>query len=109
MSKDQEGQQSQSLRKAEKPPKEVEPKVLTEDVRAVLARVVRPDQDDQGHSVTLIAERADTSPRTVYRVLAGTTQTLSLDLADRLCLAAGSHLMDCRLVMPNGDIVPYVH
>jgi DNA-binding transcriptional regulator/RsmH inhibitor MraZ len=87
---------------------EVEPRVLTEDVQHILRRLVKPDQDDEGDSVQTIAEKADTSTRTVYRVLAGTTKTLSLDLADRLCLAAGAHLSECRLQWPDGRVEPYV-
>jgi hypothetical protein len=68
---------------------------------------VKPDQEDEGDSVATIAEKADTSTRTVYRVLAGTTKTLSLDLADRLCLAADAHLAECRLQWPDGRIEDY--
>jgi hypothetical protein len=88
--------------------KEVEPRVPTEDVRRVLRRIVRPDEDDTGDSVATIAEKADTSTRTVYRVLAGNTQTLSLDLADRLCLAAEGHLSECNIVWPDGTRQPYL-
>lgn len=88
--------------------REVEPKVLTSDVALLLRRIVRPDDDDAGESVALIAEKAHTSTRTVYRVLApNPAPTLSLDLADRLCLAADAHLASCRLVWPDGRIVPY--
>lgn len=84
-----------------------EPKVLTEDVRAVLRRVIRPDDDDGG-GVAMIAERAETSTRTVYRVLSEShADAISLDLADRLCLAAGSHVALCRLKWPDGEITPY--
>ncbi len=89
-----------------------EPRVLTEDVRIILRRVVRPGSDD-GEAVTLIAEKAHVSTRTVYRVLAEPTEqedepgTISLDLADRLCLAAESHLSHCRLSWPNGSISDY--
>lgn len=85
-----------------------EPRVLTADVAAILEPVVRPDDDDQGSSVSLIAEKADTSTRTVYRVLSRHTETINLDLADRLCLAAGSHLAACRLRHSDGRIRPYV-
>lgn len=86
---------------------EQEPRVLTRDVTAVLRRIVRPDDDDAGESVALIAEKADTSTRTVYRVLSGSTDTINLHLADRLCLAADAHLSACRLVFPDGRIEPY--
>lgn len=90
------------------PEKEVEPRVPTEDVQRILRRVVQPDQESEGDSVNTIAEKADTSTRTVYRVLAGTTKTVSLDLADRLCIAADAHLSECRLAWPDGTITPYV-
>lgn len=84
-----------------------EPRVLTSDVAAVLEPVVRPDDDDLGSSVSLIAEKAQTSTRTVYRVLSHHTETINLDLADRLCLAAGSHLAACRLKHADGAVRPY--
>lgn len=84
-----------------------EPKVLTEDVRIILRRIIRPDDDDGG-SVQTIAERAETSTRTVYRVLSEShTEAISLDLADRLCLAAGSHVALCRLKWPDGRVTSY--
>lgn len=89
------------------PPKP-EPRVITADVAAVLAPVVRPDDEDSGSSVALIAEKAETSTRTVYRVLSIHTETISLDLGDRLCLAAGSHLAACRLKHSDGSIKPYL-
>lgn len=89
-------------------PKEEEPKVLTRDVQAILRRVVQPDQEDSGESVVMLAERANTSARTVYRVLARTTPTISLDLADRLCLAADAHLSECHLSWSDGRITGYL-
>lgn len=76
-----------------------EPRVVTEDVQRILERIVRPGQDD-GSAVALIAERARVSSRTVYRVLKPDEdkQTISLDLADRLCVACGAHISACRLV-----------
>jgi hypothetical protein len=88
--------------------REPEPRVLTIDVQRILRRVVRPDLDDSGESVVMLAQRADTSARTIYRILANTTDSISLDLADRCCLAADSHLMVCRLVWPDGRITNYL-
>ena len=88
-----------------------EPRVLTEDVQAVLRRVVRPDEEGNGAAVGLIAERARVSTRTVYRVLTPDESklTISLDLADRLCIAAGTHIAAaCRLVWPDGKVTPYI-
>jgi hypothetical protein len=90
-----------------------EPRVLTEDVQAVLRAVIRPDDDDAGKSVALIAERAEVSTRTVYRVLNPTPRddgeppTIGLDLADKLCIAAGAHLRHVRLYWPDGGITTY--
>jgi hypothetical protein len=90
-----------------------EPRVLTEDVQAILRGIIRPGDDDSGESVSLIAERADVSTRTVYRVLNpaprddGQPPTISLDLADRLCLAADQHLKSCRLWWPDGSVTMY--
>lgn len=85
-----------------------EPRVVTADVKAILRRVIRPGDEDSGASVALVAERADVSTRTVYRVLQGTTETISLDLGDRLCLACESHLLQCRLQWPDGTTTSYM-
>jgi len=88
-----------------------EPRVLTEDVQAVLRAKVRPsDEEGNGAAVALIAERANVSTRTVYRVLNPDEAkvTISLDLADRLCIAAGSHVATTRLVWPDGSVTPYL-
>lgn len=86
-----------------------EPRVLTTDVQAILQKVIRPQKDDDGQSVALIAEKARVSTRTVYRVLNPDEDkpTISLDLADRLCLAADSHITRCSLVWPDGRVTEY--
>jgi hypothetical protein len=76
-------------------------------VRVILRRAVRPDDPDEGEAVQVISERARTSTRTIYRILSLDSQELSLDLADRVVLAADGHLHECRLVMPDGRVVPY--
>lgn len=87
---------------------ETEPRVVTADVRAALRRAIRPEDPDDGDRVQLVAERARTSTRTIYRVLGCTyAETMSLSLADRLMLASGSHLMHCRLVVA-GETVDYL-
>lgn len=88
------------------PPKE--PRVLTEDVQRVLRRVVRPDDENSGESVVMVAALADTSARTVYRILARNTETISLDLADRVCIACEAHLSECRLMFPDGSVRGYL-
>lgn len=85
-----------------------EPRVLTVDVQTILRAVIQPGVEDSGESVALIAEKAGISTRTVYRVLQGTTETISLDLADRLCVAAESHLRVCRLQWRDGSVTNYL-
>lgn len=83
-----------------------EPRVMTDDVQVILARKIRPGDEDAGESVALIAERARVSTRTVYRVLnpSESKETISLDLADRLCIAAEGSVSTCRLKWPDGSI-----
>ncbi len=98
-----------------------EPRVLTEDVQVILNAKIRPGMREgeapadaakrsPGETVALIAEHAKVSSRTVYRVLNPdeARETISLDLADRLCRAAESHLKHCRLVWPSGMVTDYV-
>jgi hypothetical protein len=80
---------------------------MTADVQRLLRRVVRPDLDDSGESVVMLAQRAGTSARTVYRILSCTTETINLDLADRVALAADGHLSSCRLQLADGSVVGY--
>lgn len=89
-------------------PDGAEPKVVTADVTAILRKVVRPGDEDGGESVALVADKAKTSTRTVYRVLATSSPDISLDLADRLCVAAEAHISACRLVWPDGRITGYL-
>lgn len=86
-----------------------EPRILVADVQAILRSVIRPGDEDAGQSVALIARRANVSTRTVYRVLNPEEgkDSISLDLGDRLCLAAGSHPVYCRLKWPDGSLTPY--
>lgn len=84
-----------------------EPRVVAADVQAILRRKIRPGEDDGGESVQLVASNANISTRTVYRVLQGDKPSIGIDLADRLCIAAGAHLSQCRLVWPSGAITPY--
>jgi hypothetical protein len=79
------------------PKKEIEPRVYTKDVRVLLARHIRPLEEDEGESVAIVAEKADTSTRTIYRILSESTETLSLSLADRCLVAVGEHISDCKL------------
>lgn len=84
--------------------KEIEPRVRAADVAAVLRRRVVPDEDGAGESISIIAERAGTSGDTVTRIMQEKWQTLSLDLADRLLVAAGGHISECQLVWPGDKV-----
>lgn len=86
------------------PAEEVEPRVLTADVRAAIRGEIRESDEDEGDSVALLAEKARTSTRTIYRVLGLKTETLTLDLADRLLVAAGHHLYEVGLVWPEESV-----
>lgn len=83
---------------------EAEPRVLTEDVRAILIQEIRGSDEEEGDSVALLAEKADTSTRTIYRILGRKTKAVSLDLADKLLIAAGRQLNECRVIWPDGTI-----
>lgn len=85
-----------------------EPRVIIWDVQSILESAIRPDDEDAGLSVAMVAERANISTRTVYRILKPKKQeSIGLDLADRVCLAANSHISECRLVWDDGSITPY--
>lgn len=90
-----------------------EPRVLTDDVRRILRRVIRPDDPDEGEAVQRFAERADTSTRTIYRVLSGTAgssttpPSLLLPVADRLVVAAGAHLWETHVLLASGEVLEY--
>jgi transcriptional regulator with XRE-family HTH domain len=76
-------------------------------LRRILAAEIRattdPDAKD-GDSAALLAEKADTSARTVNRILSGQTETVSLDLADRLLIACGRAMWEVRVIYPDGTV-----
>lgn len=90
-----------------------EPRILTEDIREVICTVIDPGNPDAGEAVINFADRAGTSTRTIYRVLSGTagetTQppSMLMEIADRLVIAAGRHLSECRALTASGDVVSY--
>lgn len=84
-----------------------EPRVLTEDLRAILLRELHTaeDRDDkEGDSAALLAEKANTSARTINRILRLKTKTVDLGLADRLLVATGHHLFEVRVQHTDGSI-----
>ena len=80
---------------------EAEPRVVTVDVARIIERALGYDRSKD--SVAMIAERGDTSTRTVYRVLDIEWEDISLDLADRLLVAADGHISECTLVWPDEE------
>jgi hypothetical protein len=87
---------------------EQEPRVLTEDVRTVLIRWGLGNEDSF-RTVAELAEASGTSTKTVRQVMANGSKSISLDTADRLVIAAGGHLSECRLVLPDDRVVDYFH
>lgn len=73
-----------------------EPRVVTADVARLLSAKIDGDTGRE-QTIDLIADKAHTSPRTVYRVLSLSTETISLDLADRLVLAVDAHISSCEV------------
>lgn len=92
-----------------------EPRVLKSEVRRMLRTVIRPEDEDMGEAVTAVAERANVSTRTVYRVLAPESagsppDSITLAISDQLCRSCGTHLalIGARLLWSEGSITPYV-
>ena len=89
---------------------EVEPRVVAEDVAAVLRPHVRPDEDTgqpSKDSVKALSKRSGVPSRTIQSILSVTYKTTSLGHADALCVAVGTHLSACRLAWPDGEITAY--
>ena len=78
---------------------EPEPHVLTSDVRHEVLEALKHV------SVPLLAERAGTSERTVYRVRDNEYDVLmDLGLADGLLVASGAELSHCTIIWPDGTV-----
>ena len=78
-------------------PVAAEPRVITDDVkRALNLAGVTADKQNKG-SVDRVARMVGVTPRTIYRVLECKTDTIKLDLADRIMVALGRHVNECRL------------
>lgn len=80
--------------------KSKEAKVLAADVREILERTRRRFNEDEGIAVSVIAERAGVSTRTVYRVLENRPDApawLGLELADRLLVACDANLWEVQV------------
>ena len=78
---------------------EREPEVSGADVASLLAPHVQEDDN-----VSIIAEKAHCSTRTIWRRLEGDTEWLSLKDADDLLTAVGESINSCHLKLPDGTI-----
>jgi predicted transcriptional regulator len=82
-----------------------EPRVLCEDVKRALNQAgVTADKKNKG-SVEKVALSVGVTPRTIYRILDCRTESIKLDLADRVLLAVGCRVNECRLVWKDGGRV----
>lgn len=75
-----------------------EPRVNGEDVRRVLEDYIeRYNYMSRGEVVEVLADRANISTRTIYRILQEPRKWLELDQADRLLIAADSSVQDVEV------------
>lgn len=65
---------------------------------AVLKRRIIDDDPSRSEVRAAIAADAGCSVETVKRIMGGRWETLDLDRADRLLVAAGGHISECELV-----------
>jgi len=80
-----------------------EPRVVAEDLIRVLNRhhYFAPRSGRDGEPLAPLAERAATSTKTLSAILRGKYESVELGLADRLCVALGENLNECRLDPPD--------
>lgn len=80
-----------------------EPRVVAEDLIAILNRegYYAPRSGRDGLPLAPLAEQAKSSVKTVSKLLRGEWATIDLGLADRLCVAVGESVNECRLDPPD--------
>lgn len=80
-----------------------EPRVVAEDLIAILNRegYYAPRSGRDGMPLAPLAEQAQSSVKTISKLLRGEWKTIDLGLADRLCVAVGAHVGECRLDPPD--------
>jgi hypothetical protein len=80
-----------------------EPRVVAEDLIRLLNRAgyYAPRSGRDGEPLAPLAEQAETSTKTLSRLLRGGWETIDLGLADRICVAIGEHVGQCRLDPPD--------
>lgn len=82
---------------------DTEPRVVAEDLIELLNRAgyYAPRSGRDGLPLAPLAERAGSSVKTLSKLLRGKWETIDLGLADRICVAIGEHVSECRLDPPD--------
>jgi hypothetical protein len=80
-----------------------EPRVVAEDLITILNRAgyFAPRSGREGLPLAPLAEQAGSSVKTLSKLLRKEWKTIDLGLADRLCVAVGAHIGECRLDPPD--------
>jgi len=80
-----------------------EPKVVADDLIAILNRYgyFAPSSGKEGLPLAPLAEQAKIHPTTLSKLLRHKWKTIDLGLADRLCVALGASVNECRLDPPD--------
>lgn len=91
-------------------PAKKEIRVMAVDIKQVLLRTRSAavgKTEEAKNSRKALAEVAGCSSRTVDRIMADERETIELDMADRIVIAAGGGLNECRVLLPCGTIEDY--
>jgi hypothetical protein len=82
---------------------EKEPRVIAGDLIKLLNRAeyYAPRSGREGRALAPLAEAAETSVKTLSRLLKGKWETVDLGLADRICVAIGASVNECTLDPPD--------
>lgn len=80
-----------------------EPRVIAKDLITILNRhgYFEPRSKREGLPLAPLADSAETSVKTLSKLLRGTWETIELGLADRLCVAVGSNVNECGFDPPD--------
>lgn len=80
-----------------------EPRVIAADIITILNRegYFEPGSGRESLPIESLAESAATSAKRLRKLLHGEWETIDLSLADRLCVALGAHISECRLDPPD--------
>lgn len=80
-----------------------EPRVVAEDLITILNRegYYAPRSGRDGLPLAPLAEQAKSSVKTISKLLRAEWNTIDLGLADRICVALGASINECRLDPPE--------